>query len=493
VSLFLVVSLCSFSGFSSTSMKNSERTFVGFDFGTSGARLSIIQRPQQEELYSDSIAWTTDRPYDDASAWLQALDTLLQRCSQQQPHLLQRVGSICVSGTSASCLLVSIRSNRETISRPPRMYDYNVISTKPENTTHLISARRILHLLDTYSPTKHTSRSPTGSLAKLLCWNEERPLLPFNQERLLHQADYVARSLLDDIDSYTTSDWHNCLKLGYDVQSLQWPQWLLSCLDEAEIPRDVLPSRVVSPGEVIGPISSHVAVKYGIPKDATVVGGTTDSNAAFFAAVQSLKPPFGTAVTSLGSTLAIKQLSRDFVEDADRGVYSHRFPLLGISKEEKPAWLIGGASNVGCGILRHLGFSNSELRELSEEIDPTNNSPLDYYPLKTPGERFPICDENLQPILEPIPPSRKDYIHAILQGITKVEGLGYQVLAELGASPMYPSVIWTCGGGAENDVWRKMRERILTESFGQPVQVQKSANTEASYGAAILAASSYDE
>jgi hypothetical protein len=34
------------------------------------------------------------------------------------------------------------------------------------------------------------------------------------------------------------------------------------------------------------------------------------------------------AVASLGSTLAIKFLSRNFVEDADCGVYSHRFPLL---------------------------------------------------------------------------------------------------------------------------------------------------------------------
>ena len=40
-----------------------------------------------------------------------------------------------------------------------------------------------------------------------------------------------------------------------------------------------------------------------------LVGGTTDSNAAFFAAAGA-KPDYGIAVTSLGSTLAMKQLSR---------------------------------------------------------------------------------------------------------------------------------------------------------------------------------------
>ena len=41
---------------------------------------------------------------------------------------------------------------------------------------------------------------------------------------------------------------------------------------------------------------------------------------AFFAAAGA-KPPFGLAVTSLGSTVALKQLSSSYVEDATKGVY----------------------------------------------------------------------------------------------------------------------------------------------------------------------------
>lgn len=51
------------------------------------------------------------------------------------------------------------------------------------------------------------------------------------------------------------------------------------------------------------------------------MAGTTDSIAAFLAsgACQA-----GQAVTSLGSTLAIKMLSTVPVEDNSRGIYSHR-------------------------------------------------------------------------------------------------------------------------------------------------------------------------
>jgi sugar (pentulose or hexulose) kinase len=52
-----------------------------------------------------------------------------------------------------------------------------------------------------------------------------------------------------------------------------------------------------------------------------VCAGTTDSIAAFVAA--GVSQP-GEAVTSLGSTLAVKLLSEQRVDDAAYGVYSHK-------------------------------------------------------------------------------------------------------------------------------------------------------------------------
>jgi xylulokinase len=249
---------------------------------------------------------------------------------------------------------------------------------------------------------------------------------------------------------------------------------------------------VVSPGQPLGNISQHVAQQFDLPESTTVVGGTTDSNAAFFAAIGGFKPVAGTAVTSLGSTLAIKQLSSSFVEDAERGVYSHRFPVFSEGDGESEAWLIGGASNVGCAVLRQQDFSNEELKELSEKIDPMSDIDLSYYPLTKRGERFPVADSKKEPIIEPIPESRQEYLHGLLQGISNVERDGYKILGELGATPSHPSVVWTCGGGSRNDMWNQMRQRKLEEAFGDAsITVKKALNTEASYGSAILAAASF--
>jgi len=260
-------------------------------------------------------------------------------------------------------------------------------------------------------------------------------------------------------------------------------------------PESVLPSKVVSPGEPFGVISSTVATKYGLSPNCLVVGGTTDSNAAFFAAAGA-QPDFGTAVTSLGSTLAMKQLSKTFVEDASRGVYSHRFPRFSNTSREdqqdQEAWLIGGASNVGCAILRQEDFSDDELISLSAEIDPTSDSTLSYYPLVKKGERFPVADSSKEPVLDPKPNSRADYLHGILQGISDVEREGFKVLGDLGASPDRPSIVLTCGGGSKNDMWIQMRERRLKDICNERVEVKRAVNTEASYGAALLAAASFE-
>lgn len=184
------------------------------------------------------------------------------------------------------------------------------------------------------------------------------------------------------------------------------------------------------------------------------------------------------------------------MEDASRGVYSHRFPRFGDDgrEEEQDAWLVGGASNVGCAVLRQEGFSDEELIALSGEIDPNSDSSLSYYPLMKKGERFPVADSSKEPVLDPKPDSRKDYLHGILQAIGDVERDGFEVLGELGASPNRPKIVLSCGGGSKNDMWINMRERRLKDicDEGQQVEVKRAENTEASYGAALLAAASFE-
>lgn len=174
-------------------------------------------------------------------------------------------------------------------------------------------------------------------------------------------------------------------------------------------------------------------------------------------------------VTSLGSTLAIKLVSRVHVADARFGVYSHRLDDV---------WLVGGASNTGGAVLRQL-FTDDQLAALSEHIDPAVPSPLDYYPLPKKGERFPVSDPDMMPRLQPRPGSDAEYLHGILESIARIEAKGYSLLKELGATAV--EEVFTAGGGAQNDRWTAIRERVLG------VPVRKAQQTEAAYGAALLA------
>jgi len=510
--LSMVTTICQLAMVDSMALSASAADrFVGFDLGTSGARISVVEKSSlsHNEVHSDAISWDSENRYDDPNAWNNAIHKLLSRAAAtaSKPDLLSTVKSICVSGTSASCLLVDSRTGEVT--RHPRMYDFDVTTDS--------YGKDAMTVLSKYAPPRHTANTNTGSFAKLLRWNAHQPIQP--NEMLCHQADYVVMNLLYGDDSQckqehsildkrreVRSDWHNCLKLGYDVQNLCWPDWMLSCLDKElssfqDAASFVLPDKVVSPGQPIGALHPIWIERYGLSQDALLVGGTTDSNAAFFAAVGGASPEFGTAVTSLGSTLAIKMLSKSFVEDASRGVYSHRFPVFDGSckdnhegQENEEAWLVGGASNVGCAVLRQEQFSNSELIELSQQIDPMQDSPLSYYPLTKKGERFPVADSERKPLLVPKPENRKEYLHGILQGISDVECQGFDALGSLGASPPKPCIVWSCGGGAKNDMWLKMRERKIADICGREAgaKVCRAENTEASFGSAILAAATFN-
>ena len=45
---------------------------------------------------------------------------------------------------------------------------------------------------------------------------------------------------------------------------------------------------------------------------------------------------------------------------------------------------------------------------------------IKYYPLTKEGERFPVYDPKMKPVMTPVPESRRDFLHGILHGIAEV-------------------------------------------------------------------------
>mgnify|MGYP001573666059 CR=1 FL=1 len=232
------------------------------------------------------------------------------------------------------------------------------------------------------------------------------------------------------------------------------------------LPHSHLLPQVLAPSEIIGNIQADIAAHFGIHPQCKIHAGTTDSIAAFIATeVDEL----GVGVTSLGTTLVLKQLCEHRIEAPEYGIYSHRYG---------DKWLVGGASNAGAGVLRHY-FSDAQLTTLSAQIEPLQDSPLDYYPLPKIGERFPINDAQLLPRLTPRPNDDAEFLHGLLQGLARIEAAGYAKLTELGA-PAIQRVV-TNGGGAKNRGWQQIRSRLMI------VSVEASVHSEAAYGAALLA------
>jgi len=149
----------------------------------------------------------------------------------------------------------------------------------------------------------------------------------------------------------------------------------------------------------------------------------------------------------LGTTLALKHWSDQPIAAA--GISCQR--LSG-------RWLVGGASNAGAGVLRRV-YDDAQLVELSRQIDPTQPSGLQLRPLPAVGERFPVDDPTLQPVLEPRPVSDALYLQGLLEGLAAIEAAGWQRLQQLGAPPVRRVI--TLGGGARNPQWRAIRQRVL--------------------------------
>jgi D-ribulokinase len=415
--------------------------FLGLDFGTSGGRAMAIDpdgiiQAQVAVPFPPELA-------DSAQTWQQVLWELL---GELPIGIRAALRAIAINGTSGTVLLGDAAGHPLAA---PLMYNDSQAGAS------LTSLRSVV-------PSGHMVLSATSSLAKLWWWRSS--LSNFADARyLMHQADWLAFHLHGQLG---ISDYHNSLKLGYDVVNLAYPDWL-SRLDVAPL----LP-RVVGPGMPIGPILPAIAAQFHLPSDCIVYAGTTDSIAAFLAS-GATEP--GTAVTSLGSTLVLKLLSRTRVEDSQFGIYSHRLGDL---------WLVGGASNTGGAVLKAF-FSPAQIEQLSAQIDPQQPSGLDYYPLLKPGERFPVNDANLPPCLEPRPSKPAAFLRGLLEGIARIETQGYRLLERQGATPLQR--VYSAGGGAANPTWTALRQRCL----GVPVKT--AAQTEAAYGSALLARQGHTE
>lgn len=415
---------------------------LGIDLGTSGVRSAVVDAAGRVLATARCSYGAAPEARRDPERWWAAVSDCLDAQMQAlgaAGHTPGDVARIAVDGTSGSLVLTDASLTPVTRAL---MYDDAGFDAEAET-------------IAAHAPNPHVARGPGSALARamrLVAEDGER-----RAEHMLHQADLIAARLMG---RGGLTDLNNALKTGIDPATGRWPDWMAGL----PLPARLLPE-AHPPGAALAPITPEIAARFGLSPAAVVHAGTTDSIAAFLAAAE---PRPGNAVTSLGSTLAIKLFSDTRIDAPDIGLYAHR---LG------EGWLLGGASNSGGGVLRAL-FTVAELEALSTQIDPAVESPLDYYPLARQGERFPINDPRLAPRMTPRPADDAAFLHGLLEGIARIERLGYEVITARGAPR--PSRIVTAGGGAANPTWTAIRARVM----GLPITA--AVSPEAAVGVARL-------
>ena len=386
---------------------------LGIDLGTSGVRIAIINT-KKKILFTSSKTYS--KGLEISEDWINSLKTLIKEIPK---GLKEKLVSCSVDGTSGT--LLACKRDGEPLGKA---------------LPYFLSFSEYKYEIEKLFTKECAGSSISGSVGRAL-----RLIALYGNEIILrHQADWISGWL---INNWEYGEEGNNIRMGWKISNSSWPEnfqnleWL-KCLP-----------KIISSGQVMGNICTKKANELSLPKNLQVIAGTTDSNAGVLATF----PNKNDGITILGSTIVIKKFVNKPFEG--KGISNHK--LLG-------NWLCGGASNTGAAIL--LDFFNLEyIEELSKQINPNKSSGLNLLPLSSRGERFPIDDPNLQPKLEPRPVSDSLYLHALCEGLARIEARGWQKLNKLGAD--LPQQIITIGGGAKNITWKKIREREI----GIPIKI----------------------
>jgi sugar (pentulose or hexulose) kinase len=407
---------------------------LGIDVGTSAVR--IVAVCDSAAIRGEARAALESAQYaavQEPSTWWQATRAALFAVGRQVD--LGQIQALAIDAPSGTVLGVNRAGEPLT---EGRMYNDIALPATVE------ALSRIL-------PENSAARGATSPLARMI--ELQRPGI----HKLLHQADWLTGQFSGRFD---LSDENNALKSGFDSIARTWPDWL----GDTQLDPQLLP-QVVPAGTDLGPIRPEVAAQFGFDPDLRIMAGTTDGCASF---VASGACSMGDAVTSLGTTLTLKQACAQPIAVAKFGIYSHR---LG------DVWLCGGASNSGGAALLKF-FSTERLVELEARLIPDHDTKLNYYPLPGIGERFPHANPSLEPMMEPRPDDDARFLQGLLEGIACIERTGYGRLREFGAPAL--KRVFTVGGGSHNEPWRRIRERVL----GVPIS---RGPKDAAYGAALIA------
>lgn len=428
--------------------ENSAPLNLGIDIGTQSVRAVVIQEDGQIVSSGDASLESTKsdagKHEQDPESWWKVVGEACRQAVGAVPN--GDIGNLAICSTSGTILLTDSAGEPLT---PAIMYNDGRAEEE---------ARRAQEAGEQLWSSLGYQMRTSFALPKLL-WLMGSGMAD-GATRMLHSADFVASRLAGEVVS---TDWSHALKTGYDLVNERWPNEIL---EDLGVPVELLPP-VVRPGSLIGKVQGSASEHTGLPVGTEIRAGMTDGCAAQIAAGALGDGQWNSV---LGTTLVLKGVTQELLQDPNGVIYSHRHPDGG--------WLPGGASNVGAGMLSEE-FGNEDLEKLNDAAERHGPATTATYPLTTEGERFPFADPEARSFILDEPDSKTDRYRALLEGVAFVERLCFSYLESLGARVSEPIAL--TGGGSKSRFWCQLRADVL----GLPVIVPRSA--EPAVGMAILA------
>jgi xylulokinase len=443
---------------------------LGVDIG-SGSLKSTLVRGDGTVLSSASKDLTTNYPFprwseQNPEKWYQALSETVKAVLKKASLKRTRISSVCITAATHTCVLLG---RNDEILRPAILWT-DQRSTDEVRWLNENYGERILKI-------GYNQANPTWTLPQLLWVRNNEPEVFEQIHKVMLAKDYLRFKLTGSWET----DWIDALgTLMLDAEKRKWSEELCGYIG---LPMKTLP-KIVAPTDIVGKVSSHAAADTGIPEDTPVVAGASDTAAEDYG-VGAVNP--GQGIIKLATAGNANIMTETPYPHALLLNYYHVVPDL---------WYTVAATNSCASAHRWLrdNFFSAEIEkataqskdafdtmdEIAKTVDVGSDGLL-FHPYLL-GERSPYWDPFLRGDFVGITMQhqKKHFVRALYEGIafSLLDCVDSITSTEGGLKMEEVRII---GGGSKSDLWRQ----IVSDAIG--LEVLKTAEDDASYGAALIA------
>jgi sugar (pentulose or hexulose) kinase len=426
--------------------------YVGIDLGTQGVRILVVDAAGRP-LADAKRSWAIPNPecaeheQDSGFWWTSLLEAGDETFAALAANDRSQIRGIAVASTSGSLLVC----NGEGQALRPAILHSDRRAWDESADCNRASA--------TWRESSGFQFRATFSLPKLLWVKNNEPTVWQQIQHALHPADWLTGKLCG---CWGRSDETNVLKLGYDLVSRRWPDFI----GKLGVPGQVLP-QVQPSGRLVGALLPDLARRWDLGEHVVIASGITDSNAVHLSSGSVAE---GEWTTTIGTAMGIKGIVSRPVSDASGSFYCHRNP--------DGLWILGGASNVG-GAALNRGFGLENLRKLETSLPTPRRTEYMVYPLEGTGDWFPLSWPMARRLEFGERPGIAERLLATYEGMAFIERWAYDRLVAMGVAV---DAVTAAGGTNSSAAFLAMRATLL------PKPLRTVENCCAAKGAAMLAA-----